>query len=451
MKRKIVVSLLIILLAGITGGVIYLNSLMPIITGYAAKNLSSAVFVSGREQADVEKLDLDFSFIKFTKNTVDMDNKRVTSSFLWSKSVAIYRDGFGCTLLRDVEEETLRSVKFPEIPAVSYVQDITPWPLGNVIPDTNTGIDSQHLQLVATDLIDKDTYGGHAFSFLVLHKGIPVVEKYNEGINEKTRLLSWSMAKSFTSALTGIMVKDGKWDIDAPAEIDEWKGDERKNISISNLLQMQSGLDWNEDYGNRSDVTVMLHCEADFARFAYDKPLKNEPGTFWYYSSGTTNIVNHLMRKSFNNDADYYRFATERLFNKIGMPDAVFELDASGTQVGSSYIYATTRDYARFALLYLQDGVFNGERLLPEGWVKYSTTAASDSKGRYGAGFWLNQDGAIASAPANMYRSQGHDGQRIFILPDEELAIIVLGYSPKKTNNMDFDRLIGDVLKAMEK
>ena len=451
MKRKLGYVILSIIAAVVLTGILYLNSLMPVITGYAAKNLSSAVFISGREQPAVENLDLNFSFIKYTKNRVDTENKCVTSRFLWSEAEAIYREGFGCTLLRDVDEETLRNVTFPEVSAVSYVQDITPWPLGNVIPDSTTGIDIQQLQSVATDLIVKKAYGGYAFSFLVLHKGIPVFEKYNDGINDKTRLLSWSMAKSFTSALTGVMVIDGKWDINEPAEIDEWQHDDRKNISINNLLQMQSGLEWNEDYGNRSDVTVMLHCESDFARFAYEKPLKNEPGTFWYYSSGTTNIVNHLMRKSFNNDEAYYRFAAERLFNKIGMPDAVFETDASGTQVGSSYIYATTRDYARFALLYLQDGIFNGERILPEGWVKYSTTAASDSKDRYGAGFWLNLDGGLPSAPSNMYRCQGHNGQRIFILPDQELAIVVLGYSPKKTDNMDFNRLIGDVIKVVEK
>jgi CubicO group peptidase (beta-lactamase class C family) len=450
MKRKLIYVFLTILTAAIVAGVLYLNSLIPIITGYAAKNLASGVFISGRNATDIESLDLNFSFIRYTSNEVDTANKRVISRFLWGKSTAIYRDGFGCTLVRNVDEDALMSTKFPEIPPLPYMPDTALWPLGNILPDSSTDIQLKQLQQIADKLVVQQYYGGYAFSFLVLHKGVPVIEKYNQGINAKTRLLSWSMAKSFTSALTGIMVKDGKLNINGSAGISEWQDDDRKNITINNLLQMQSGLEWNEDYGNRSDVTVMLHCEADFARFAYDKPLKNEPGTVWYYSSGTTNIINHLMRKSFNNDAAYYRFATERLFNKIGMPDAVFEVDASGTQVGSSYIYATTRDYARFTLLYLQDGIFNGERLLPEGWVKYSTIAASDSKGRYGAGFWLNQDSAISTAPANMYRSQGHDGQRIFILPDEELAIIVLGYSPKKTNNMDFDRLIGDVLKAME-
>lgn len=451
MKRKIIFGFLTILLGAIIAGALYLNSLMPIITGYAAKNLASAVFVSGRSQTEVEALDLNFSFIKYTSNKVDTDLKRVASRFLWGKSVAIYREGFGCTLVRDVDEDSLRSIKFPQMAPLSYAQDTTPWPLGNLLPDSATGIYLPKIQQIATALVDQGAYGGHAFSFLVLHKGFPVVEKYSLGINENTRLLSWSMAKSFTSALAGIMVMDSVLDINAPADIAEWQNDDRKNITINNLLQMQSGLEWNEDYGNRSDVTVMLHDKADFARFAYEKHPEHDPATFWYYSSGTTNIVTHLMRKAIGDDNAYYQFAINRLFNKIGMPDAVFETDASGSQVGSSYIYATTRDYARFALLYLQDGVFNGERILPEGWVDYSASEALESNGKYGAGFWLNLDGAMPSAPANMYRCQGHNGQRIFILPDQELAIVVLGYSPKKTNDMDFDRLIGDVLKAVEK
>ncbi|MDY0101339.1 MAG: serine hydrolase [Lentimicrobium sp.] len=450
MKRKITFGFLTIMLGVLIAGALYLNSLMPIITGYAAKNLASAVFVSGRSQADVEALDLNFSFIKYTSNTVDNELNKVTSRFLWGKSVAIYRKGFGCTLVREIDEDSLRSIKFPEMVPVNYAQDTTPWPLGNVLPDTSTGIDLLKLEQIAMALMDEHAYGGHAFSFLVLHKGFPVVEKYNPGINENTRLLSWSMAKSFTSALAGIMQMDRKWDINTPAAIEAWQGDKRKNITISNLLQMQSGLEWNEDYGNRSDVTVMLHDKADFARFAYEKTIKHDPATYWYYSSGTTNIVNHLMREAIGDDNEYYQFAANRLFNKIGMPDAVFEVDASGTQVGSSYIYATTRDYARFALLYLQDGVFNGERILPEGWVDYTRAIVPNTKGAYGAGFWLNHRKDLPAAPASMYRCQGHDGQRIFILPDQGMAIVVLGYSPKKTNDMDFNRLIGDVLKAIE-
>lgn len=449
MKRKLIYSSIAILMLVIIAGIVIINPLLPIITGYAAKNLASDVFVSHRNVGDVESLDLNFSFIRFTSNEVDTIKQEVVSRFLWGKSTAIYRQGFGCTLIRDVDKKSLKEVKYPISSTSPDFADIVGWPMGNRLPDSIKNLSLKPLEQIADNLIEKQHYGGYAFSFLVLHKGVPILEKYNKGIGPNTRLLSWSMAKSFTSALTGIMVMDGKLDIHQPAAISQWQEDERKNITINDLLQMQSGLEWNEEYGNRSDVTVMLHETADFAAYAFNKPPAFSPGTHWYYSSGSTNIINYLMRKVFHNDNDYYSFAAERLFNKIGMSGAVFETDASGTQVGSSYIYATTRDYARFALLYLQDGMYNGERILPEGWVEYTTTAASDSKGRYGAGFWLNLDHSMQAAPTSMYRCQGHNGQRIFIFPEQQMAIVVLGYSPKKSNDMDFNRLIADVLSVI--
>lgn len=447
--RRILWSLVIVILSGLAYGAYYINSLLPIITGYPAKFLCSAVFVSNREQAEVEAMDLNFSFIKHVKNMVDINDSSVTSSFLWGKSKAIYRKGFGATLLRGVDEAELRKVKFPALPP-SYNPDTINWPMGNILTDTTTGINKEMLSEITENLMDNDAYNGHAFAFVVLHKGIPVAEAYQPEFNAKTRFLSWSMAKSFTNTLAGIMVKDGKWDINQPVNLPEWQNDDRKGITINNLMQMQSGLHWNEDYGNRSDVTVMLYCENDFARFTYDQPLDYTVGTHWYYSSGTVNVINFLMRKTIGNDTDYYRFAQTRLFNKTGMPDAVFEVDASGTQVGSSYVYATARDYARYGLLYLQDGFFNGERILPEGWVNYTTTPASDSKGEYGSLFWLNRDKKYDAVPEDMYSCNGHDGQQIFMIPSKELVVVVLGYSPKPDRVMDFNKLLGDILSTIK-
>jgi len=450
MKKKLLYSILIILLAGITGGAIYINTLLPIITGYAAKNLASAVFISHRNQADVEALDLNFSIIKYTSNKVDTINKRVISRFLWGKSTAIYRDGFGCTLVHGNDEEVIKGITFPKDAKAVYNQDANPWPMGNILPETiSDTAELTGLKTIADKLVDKDAYNGHAFAFIVLHKGIPVVEKYRREFNRKTRFLSWSMAKSFTNTLAGIMVNDGKWDVNQPADIPAWQNDERKNITVNNLLQMKSGLEWNEDYGSGSDVNLMLHRESDFAAYVAGKKLGSTPGTDWYYSSGSTNIVSWLIRKKLNNDDAYYRLAYEGLFNRIGMPDAIFEVDASGTFVGSSYIYATARDYARYAMLYLQDGVFNGVRILPEGWVKYTTTPVSGSNGAYGSSFWLNQNKEFPAAPASMYYCKGHDGQRIFIMPDKQLAVIILGYSPKPDHVMDFNKLLGDILDAV--
>ncbi len=447
--KRILWTVLTILIVGLAYGVYYINSMLPIITGYPAKYLCSAVFVSGREQSEVEAMDLHFSFIKYTRSIVDFQDSSVTSSFLWGKSKAIYRKGFGATLLRGFSEADLRKIKFPQINNATYNQDTIKWPMGNLMPDTITNIDTLKLTEITEKLMDEDGYNGHAFAFMVVHKGIPVVEAYQPQFNAKTRFLSWSMAKSFTNTLAGIMVKDGKWDINQPINIPEWQTDDRKKITVNNLMQMQSGLRWNEDYGNRSDVTQMLYCEGDFAKFTYDQPSSFPAGSHWYYSSGSVNLVNSLMRKTIGNDNDYYSFAQTKLFNKIGMPDAVFEVDASGTQVGSSYIYSTARDYARFGMLYLQDGVFNDERILPEGWVKYTTTPASDSNGEYGSLFWLNASKYYPAAPEDMYSCNGHDGQQIFIIPSKELIIVLLGYSPKPDRMMKFNELLGDVLSVI--
>ena len=448
-RKRIFYGVLTILGAAILSFAVYLNSLLPIITGYAAKNLCSDVFLSNRKPEDVEAIDLNFSFIKYTKNFVNYDDKSVTSHFLWGKSKAIHRPGFGVTLLRGISEENLYKSRYPYGAEPGYSQDTIKWPLGNILPGKNTGIDTLKLNSIARKLITDNAYKGNAFAFVVIHKGVPVAEAYKPQFNQKTRFLSWSMAKSFINAMVGILVKQGKLDVMQPAGFDEWKGDERYKITINNLMQMQSGLKWNEDYGNRSDVTLMLHRESDMSHFALDRPIAYPAGTHWYYSSGATNIVSYLIRKQFTNDSSYYVFANNQLFNKIGTPDAVFEVDPSGTRIGSSYLYATARDYARFGLLFENDGVFNGERILPEDWVKYSTSVASASNGRYGAFFWLNRSKALPSAPEDMYACDGHDGQHIYILPTQELVVVILGYSPTFKGGMDTDRLLRDILTTL--
>ena len=480
--RKLLRIMLAVLAAALLGGCLYLNSLMPIITGYAAKNLASAVFISGREPADVEALDLHFSFIKFTRNRVDFEKQTVTSRFLWSKSIAAFREGYGVTLLRgsDKDKEAFLAQSWPLTqgdsalaqgdPALALAADEaegTPPALaqGDPAQSSATGDSAlprgdsalaagdsalaARLEPVARALVDERAYNGHPFAFIVLHKGAVVAERYDRGIGPDTRLLSWSMAKSFTNALTGIMAGDGMVDIHAPLDIPEWQQDGRKDITLNDLLQMQSGLEWNEDYGNRSDVNLMLHRETDMGAFALSKPLRYTPGTHWYYSSGTTNIVMRWLRSRFPTDEAFLTYLHDRLFKPLGFRNPYFEPDMSGTPVGSSYLYATARDYARFGQMYLDDGCVAGERILPEGWVDYTVTPASDSKGGYGAFFWLNRDKSLADAPEDMFSCFGHDGQRIFIIPSKELVAVVLGYSNLPDHMIAFDRLLKDILAQL--
>ena len=437
MKKKTILRIVLaVFAAALLGGCLYLNSLLPIITGYAAKNLASDVFVSGREPADVEALDLHFSFIKFTRNKVDFENKTVTSRFLWGKSVAAYRDGYGVTLLRGKKAAALQAEKYPLALEAEGPDFLAP----------GDSALTERLAPIAKALVDDHAYNGTPFAFVVLHEGKVVAERYREGITARTRLLSWSMAKSFTNALVGIMSRDGMVDIYAPTGIPEWQDDERATITLNDLMQMQSGLEWNEDYGNRSDVNLMLHREKDMGLYALDKPLEHKPGTFWYYSSGSTNIVMRYLRGKFASDKEFLTYYRERLFAPLGIHNPVFEPDMSGTPVGSSYLYITAREFASLGQLYLDDGVFQGQRILPEGWVDYTVTPASDSKDGYGSFFWLNKDKYWPDIPEDMFNCQGHDGQEIFIIPSKDLVVVVLGYSPKPDRVVDWNALVRDII-----
>lgn len=415
---------------------------LSIMTAYKAKGLCSAVFVSGRDAENADTVDLNFSPINLVKAKVNYEEKSVTSRFLWASAKAIYREGFGVTLIKDTTEETLRAAKFPDIRRNTPSDGI----VAGIIPaETAAALDS-----ITDALVIDRSYGGHPFSIVIMQDNALIAEKYSteDGVSADTRLLSWSMAKSFTNAMAGILTADGTLDIYKPGLFEEWMNDERKNITVNDLLQMQSGLTWNEDYGGKSDVNLMLHLYGDMAGYTIEKPYEAPAGSKWYYSSGSTNVVSKALRNASGSDAQYYGLAYNRLFAAIGADTAVFETDATGLMVGSSYIYATTRNYADFGRLYLNDGMVGDRRILPEGWVEYSTTPASCSEGQYGSAFWLNRAGAYPDCPEDMYLAQGHDGQRIFIIPSANAVVAVLGYSPK-SNAVDFNRLIADILNQL--
>jgi hypothetical protein len=444
---KISAVLLVIILAG---GYWYMNPLLPIITGYAAKNLSSGIFVAKRTQESMEANDLNFSFIKYVKNKVNYETKTVKSSFLWHSSRTTFINGYGSVLINDYTVSDIQTRPYPVVPVFPENPDTIHWPMGDLIADTiPADINMQQINLTVDKAFADTIPHKGTFAVMVVYKGQPIIEKYKQGLNAENKFLSWSMAKSFTNALAGIMVKEGKIDIHAPADIEVWQNDERRNITINNLMQMSSGLEWNENYGNSSDVNNMLHKVGDMARFTFEKPLADTIGTKWVYSSGTTNIVSYLIRKTINNDAEYMAFPRTALFNKIGMRSAVFELDASGTFAGSSYLYATMRDYARFGLLYLNNGNWLGEQILPENWVEYTTTAASDSEGQYGAFFWLNKSQTdYPDVPSDMFCCRGHDGQYIYIIPSKNLVVVRTGFSKK--GDFDYNEFLSDIVKAVK-
>ena len=449
MKKRILLIVSVIFVFALAYGVYYINSLTPIITGYAAKNLASEVFVGNRTQESVEATDLNFSFIKFTNNTVDYKKKEVTSRFLWAKSKAIYIEGFGCALVREFDEATIRNRPYAIVPLPAITPDSVAWPVGDKLADSlPAGVNMEKLNNALTEAF-KDSVGTKGtFAVAVAYKNQLITEKYRIGFSSKNRFLSLSMAKSFTHALVGIMVRKGLLKVDEKVDIPDWKNDKRINITLENLMHMNSGLEWNENYGNLSDVTIMLYKSADMSEFASKKALVARPDSLWVYNSGATNIVSFLIRKKIANDTEYYAFPRRDLFNPIGMRSAIFETDASGTFAGSSYIYATMRDYVRFGLLYLNKGNWLGNQILPEGWTDSAMKPANGSGGKYGSFFWLNQSGDYPGVPKDLFMCSGHDGQFIYIIPSLQLVVVRTGFS--KMGDFDFTKFLAGIVAAVK-
>ena len=297
-------------------------------------------------------------------------------------------------------------------------------------------------------LLDRafDTGGelSHTYAAVVIHRGRLVAERYAgqleqfdappEPVGPTTPLLSWSMAKSFLHALVGMLVADGRLDPEAPADVPLWQepGDERAAITLRHLLEMRDGLDFLEDYvdGDRSDVIHMLFGEgkADVARFAADRPLAAPPGERFNYSSGTTNVISGIVARLLGPGEPYEAFLQEQLFDAIDLTSARATFDDAGTFIASSFVYATARDFARFGLLYLRDGEWNGRRVLPPGWVDTARTQqATDAEtgNGYGWQWWVRPDD-----PAGTFWAQGYEGQSIVVCPAADLILVRLGKTP---------------------
>jgi CubicO group peptidase (beta-lactamase class C family) len=392
---------------------------------------------------------------------VNYNDSSVTTSLLgFAKRKAIYRKGLGATLISELPEEDVRNQKIILAPLPVVQQDSVLWPLGDKLADRFlSGIDPVKIQRAvdksfeSTDL--KNLIGTRAV--VVVYDGKLVAEKYAPGFTKDTPLNGWSMTKSITNALIGILVKENKLDIDAPAPVSEWQkvNDPRSAITTKHLLEQTSGLDFEEDYSKSSDATRMLFQKGDMAAYVTLRPLKDKPGHLFYYSSGNSNILSRMIREIVG-DPDYHAFPYRELFHKLGMYSAILEPDASGTFVGSSYSYATARDWARFGLLFLNDGVFNNERILPEGWVKQTTTPSpAAKKGEYGFQFWLNRgklnnssEKAFTGAPPDMFYAGGFEGQNVFIVPSKKLVVVRLGLTRNKS--YDANVFLSDIIKAVD-
>lgn len=448
--------ILVVVVAVIAYGSYYLSQAFPIIAGYGAKNLCSCVFVAGRDPQQVINQELGASLVNLGSYSVNpQDSSAEGSVFGLSKRKAIYRKGLGCTLVSEISETDLRTQRLNLATKPVVNQDTIDWPLGDHVIDSLLNSSKRLNDVVAAafeePLPEKPV---NTRAVIIIQNGNIIAEKYGDGFSAKTLLIGWSMTKTITNAMVGVLVKQGKLNIDAAAPVDEWKADERSKITLNNLMQASSGLAWEEIYAGPSTATNMLFRKRDAGAFAAQSKLEAQPNEKWYYSSGTTNIISRIVRQAIG-DEHYHQLPYQEIFHKIGAYSMVVEPDASGTFVGSSFSYATARDWARFGLLFLNDGVANNERILPEGWVKYSTTPAPAApKGEYGAQIWLNAGAKNNPAqrrfdqvPNDMYLMDGFEGQSVVMVPSKNVVIVRLGLSQKR--EFDVNQFIHDVLAAL--
>lgn len=421
--------------------------------GYKAKVTCSEIFVAGREKKDV--IPQEFAgmpgAMKQISVVVDEDAKvvRAKGPVGFGGARAIYREGYGCTLAN-----AGRVAPLPPAPAevAAELWPEAPPASGKALMRVDYGA----LDFALTRAFENNTPNHRAV--VVAVDGKIVDERYADGFTAKTPFLSWSMAKSVTATLVGAAVKRGLLDINDAAPVPEWEGDDQKSrITWNDLLQMQSGLAFGEQYDViRSDVNRMLFERADAGGVAARSPVEQAPGEAWYYSSGTTNLIARTLKQTLERQGiDLQAFAQEVIFEPLGAASFTLEPDASGTVIGSSFVYATARDWARLGQLYLQDGVWEGERLLPEGWADYVKTPASASDGQYGAQFWLNREGEegrerfFPGVPEEMYFFAGHEGQYVFIIPDKRMVVVRTGMTRGRPAMPEVAPLLKDIYDAV--
>ena len=421
---------------------------LDLISGFSAKSIASGHFIDNRSQEMIEKGDNDIDMIDLAKNKIEDTGKfAVASVYGLKERKAIYREGLGATLINDDFDVSKPYL----VPKRTKLNNNLPFPYGNNEPKDTvfSNVDYTKLNAAVANAFDKKgELKKRTRSLLVIYKDKIIAEKYDTGFDKNSRILGWSMTKSITSAMFGVLEKQRKFDIDDPAPIKEWQNDERKIITTNDLLHMNSGLEWEEKYDKICDATQMLFQAEDMSRVQLEKPSAFRPNSRWNYSSGTTNLLSGILRKQFKTHQEYLDFWYTDLIDKIGMNSMVIETDMAGNYVGSSYGWATTRDWSKFGLLYLHNGNWNGEQIFKEGWAKYTATPTNTSEGRYGAHFWLNAGGTFQDVPKDMYFCSGYQGQMILIIPSLDLVVVRMGL--KESPEFNFNEIMKGIIVSIK-
>lgn len=443
MKKSLTVIFLLLLVA--LGIILYIYyPRLNLITGFAAKNMCSCVYEAGRDPETVAEQDNDFNPVNLSESEINRERKTASATVFGLKErIAVFNEGFGCTLLPEGAEENDLPGNRPQ----RFINpNSAPYPYGEGRPQDTIfpEVDYDQLESALENAFFEEN---KTRAVLILYKDHLLAEKYAPGFSEDTKLLGWSMTKSITSAVLGVLEKQGRISLEQDHLFAEWENDARANITLNNLLHMNSGLAWEEDYTKISDVTKMLFMAEDMSTVQLQKPLVGDPGRTWNYSSGTTNLLSGFIRDEFGNYQEYLDFWYRELIDKIGMHSMTVEADLAGNYVGSSYSWATTRDWAKFGLLYLNKGNWNGEQILNKDWVEYSVQPVEGSEGEYGAHFWLNAGGKYPDVPRDLFSANGFQGQHVFVIPSEDLVIVRFGLAEHP--EFDVNVFLKEIIQAV--
>lgn len=394
-------------------------------TGIGAKLLCSAEYVMGDDRDRAFEDMSQYSAILERLDVVYNDAQRsVTASFLGlDQKTATFVPGLGCAI--DFEDiDARQSLSTRPLP-----QSTAPWPEGDAIATVQP-----ELQALVEGIVEEDNAAGlNTRALLVVHQGRVVAEAYGLDTSAQTPLLGWSMAKSLTAVMLGNLEMRGLLDLSAAPGFAGWSEDERSSIRIHHLLTMSDGLDFAEDYSPGDDATAMLFTVPSAADYAMQKSAVFSPGTHFNYSSGTANLLARLYLDTLGEPQRAYDDLLEHLFIPMGFHNAVLEMDASGAFVGSSYLYASARDWARMGQMMLNGGVINGQRIVTEDWVRRATTPnTSSNETAYGYQWWLNSGDArlrFPSLPEDAFFAMGNREQSVMVSPSMEAVIVRLGWT----------------------
>ena len=458
--RRWIVAAVAILLAVMAGVSAYVrpDRAIRVATGVVAHNVCSKTFVSGLDPQAVFSETIERDGIRRLRGVLRLRVDRTARSVDASVagllgSRALFREGLGCVLQHGSREpyvlkSDIEALKVPKAP-----------PLLPEIAGPDIVQPSDPALRAALD---------HAFeepaeppfrrtkAVVVVHDGKVIAERYAGGIGADTPLLGFSMTKSVVNALIGILTQQGLVTPSMPAPIPEWRGDLRREIEVEHLMRMTTGLALDETNSGFDPASQMVYLHDDMAGFAVNAAVVAPPGTRWAYSSPTTQLLARIVRDAVGGPEQTLAFAWRELFNPLGMRNVTLEFDGAGTLQGSTYMLASARDWAKFGLLYLHDGIVGGKRILHEDWVDFSAAATLDTD--YAAGFWTNRSehpnakGRVRlGIPRDAFFASGDLGQRIVIMPSQRLVVVRLGDSVDPTGDIrGLGRLVKEVIAAVQ-